>query len=508
VVVGGGTGQPVQKVLEASVFSGNKPPMNKKVPTTLVTGDVINVRRSQLVSDAQGVQFQRDLVSDYTVSASGTIVLREGIVARVAGLTLEEAATKIGADIAASNSVQNLEFETVVFPMIKAAPYTIGPGDVLGVNRLVVDVSQDTASQSVTTTESVVSPSGVVSILGVGDIEVGGLTLSEARRFIEQEALRSSLSTDLTVDILKFESRSVLLTGEITSSLLPISDQVMTVDRLLANLNLSFSNGNDYSLKLERDGRRYRMLASQILSEFPRDSFVLLDGDRFELNRVSASNPVEVTLKNAGTRSVTYLRVFGGVNSTPSTSQEVFLDSNGLDLRQLLVRNRIDVNQDVDRLVSIQRGQNNFRLSAQDILLRNSHRRVWLEAGDHVVVEDLAYVGNSVLLVGELRRPSLLPIDQTRRTTLVEALFSAEIFSTADTDFNHIYVLRGQANSYEAFHFEIGNVLNLSLAEKFELRPSDIVFARKRPLSRYNRALALALTYIGSLDAIRDFANE
>ena len=508
VTIDGAGSSPVRKVLESSAFQGRKPPANAKLPIRLVPGDVINVRQIELSTLEDGSRSQSVLTNDYTLNASGSINLSTGGSVNLSGATLEEAQARISRAISGTGQLQSSRFQEVKFPISQTGTYTIGAGDVIAVSRLVVEVNENESSQSVSTSQSVVSPNGVVSILGVGDIEVIGLSLREARSLIEQQALQSSISTDLTLDIVEFGSRSVLVTGELVTQVVPLSDQLSSIDRLLASLDLVFTNGQDYSVVLERQGRRYAMRASSLLTQYPRDTFVMLDGDRYEINRLAEQVSAQVTLQTADSRSVTYLRVAGGSDSASGVSEEVQFDLTGLDLRQLLVRQRVDVNHNLDRLVKIYRGDKEYKISAQDVLLHNTRKRFWLEPGDHIVVEDLAYVGDSVFLVGELRRPQILSIDQNARTTLAEALFSAEIFSTSDADFRHVYVLRGEGSSYDAFHFEISNVLNLSLAEDFELRPSDMVFVRTRPFSRYNRALSLVLTFVGSIDALRKIGDE
>jgi polysaccharide export outer membrane protein len=243
------------------------------------------------------------------------------------------------------------------------------------------------------------------------------------------------------------------------------------------------------------------MTARTLLTDGQRDQIFVQDGDRLLIENHLPALDVSLTLKASAQRAVTYVRATG--SGELSRSSAVTLPTQGMSLRDLLVSERLDIGKNRDLLVRLVRSDGHYRLSAQQILLGKENKNINLRAGDHVIVEDIAYVDDAALLVGELRAPSRMPIDRNSRTTLSEALFTGGIFGSEDADFRHVYVLRGEGVEYDAYHFDISEVLNLGLAEQFELRPRDIVFVGTRPISGYNRALALSLIFLGGLEQLR-----
>ncbi|MDO7630940.1 MAG: hypothetical protein MUQ84_08415, partial [Loktanella sp.] len=74
------------------------------------------------------------------------------------------------------------------------------------------------------------------------------------------------------------------------------------------------------------------------------------------------------------------------------------------------------------------------------------------------------------------------------------ALFSGGLFSTPSADFKHIYVLRQrEGEQYDAYHFDVSEVLNIGLSDRMELRPGDVIFVRTNPIVKFSAIIDILL---------------
>lgn len=501
VNVGGNGTAPVRRVPESQLFSGAKPPANKRPDYVIGVGDTVAVSRTGYTVNANGVQTRQVANNTYLVSEKGAIDLLEGRSVVVEGLTIADARSAVQAALRTTVSTEETGFSQIEFPSTPPPTYRLGVGDVIRVSRLIETTDVEGGlEQRVQTSQSVVGSTGVVSILQLGEIEAEGLTLPQVRDRVLQETIRNAGGIDTVVEIQNFASKSALITGDLGTRIVPVTDQPQTYDRLIAQTNPSFAGGRDYRVKLERGGQTYQVSAKALVMGLAGPSSYVFDGDRITITEMLPASDIQVNVTNFGARSLTYLRVSDNDAALAQQGRAVPFDLRGIDLRGLLVGQGVDVTQNEDLLVRLNRGSETYRLSAQSAVLNNPSRRYWLAPDDHVVVEDIAYVGDNALLVGEIGLPRQLPINQHSRTTLSQALFDGGAFSAGDADFRHVYVLRGEGLAYDAYHFDITQVLNLGLAEDFELRPGDIMFVRTRPLSRYTRALAVALNFVNAVD--------
>lgn len=501
VNVGGNGTAPVRRVPENHLFSGEKPPSNKRAKYLIGIGDTIAVSRTGYTINTNGVQTRQMANNTYLVSEKGSIDLIEGRSVVVEGLTISLAESAVQAAIRTIYDTGFTGFPNTYFPETKPPAYRLGVGDVIRVSRLIEATNGDgNLEQTIQSSQNVVGSTGVVSILQLGEIEAEGLTLPQVRDRVIQETIRNAGGIDTVVEIQKFASKSALITGDLGTRIVPVTDQPQTYDRLIAESNPSFAGGRDYRVELERNGETYSVSAKSLILGQTGPSSYVFDGDRITITEVLPKSDIQVKVTNFGARSLTYLRVSDNDAALAQQGRAVPFDLRGIDLRGLLVAQGVDVTQNEDLLVRLIRGSKTYHLSAQSVVLNNPGRRYWLEPDDHIVVEDIAYVGDNALLVGEIGLPRQLPINQHSRTTLSQALFDGGAFSAGDADFRHVYVLRGEGLEYDAYHFDITQILNLGLAEDFELRPGDIMFVRTRPLTRYTRALAVALNFVNAVD--------
>lgn len=492
-----------RKLREDELFTSNLLPSSFKPVYKIGSGDSIEVTRSGYRVLENGISTRSIDRTTYVVDEVGKIKLKEGPEVFLKGLSIEEAKISISGllELSSDQHEATSHQPNSVFPGDDPPEYQLGKGDVIQVSRLVSSLSSSgVVVETIESTQHTVGPDGVVSILQLGELFVDGLTLSEVRDRVIQAALSRDTLLDTVVEIKEFRSKSALLVTSSGILTITITDRNLSFRELLAQNSLIVTEERDYKIKLERRGKVYHTTASQILNSQASPGFVF-DGDKLTLTEIGVDTGIDVTVSNFASQTITFVRVNTSEGLAAQQGQTMRLSTSGMDLRQLLVDQGVNVNRVNDLLVSVNRSGHTYRMSGKSIVLDNPHKRYWLQDGDHVVVEDLAYVGDWAILVGQVSKPSQFPVNRVARTSLSTALFDGGLFSASEADFKHVYVLRGSGQKYSAYHFDISEVVNLTLAEQLELRPSDIIFVRRRPISNYNRALALVLTFVNAIDA-------
>ena len=180
--------------------------------------------------------------------------------------------------------------------------------------------------------------------------------------------------------------------------------------------------------------------------------------------------------------------------SIPYVSTPIFIEQ---------VLGEISVSPTVDAKISILRGNEEFNLSYKN-LIRNTLKKVRVFPNDKIFVNSLNYKNEKVLLVGETGAQRAIPINSFLRPSLSDAIFSGSVLNSTTSDFSQIYVLRKRKESFQAFHLDITDPTRVSLANKFEMRPDDIVFVATQPLSLYSRTLSQILGSVGLTQQARD----
>lgn len=180
--------------------------------------------------------------------------------------------------------------------------------------------------------------------------------------------------------------------------------------------------------------------------------------------------------------------------SIPYSSTPIFLEQ---------ILGEITVSPTIDAKISILRGDNEYTLSYNK-LIRNTLKKVRIFPGDRIFVDSFNYKREKVLLVGETGAQRAIPINSNLRPSLSEAIFSGSVLNSTTSDFSQIYVLRKKKKSFQAFHLDITDPTRVSLANRFEMRPDDIVFVATQPLSLYSRTLSQILGSTGLTLQARD----
>ena len=162
---------------------------------------------------------------------------------------------------------------------------------------------------------------------------------------------------------------------------------------------------------------------------------------------------------------------------------------------------------ETDNLLILNRENKNYRFSVSAIIERGQNRAHVVKSGDVIKLERSKIIRDKVYVFGEVGSVESINVSQVNRPYLSEVLESARAFSVKEADIRHIYVLRRESlGKFNAFRFDVSNVLNFGLVEKLEMRPSDIVLVRTLPLYRFNRFInavfGIGGNALGSIDAV------
>ena len=128
-------------------------------------------------------------------------------------------------------------------------------------------------------------------------------------------------------------------------------------------------------------------------------------------------------------------------------------------------------------LVDIQ-AMYDYGATAQNALLKN---------GDIVNVADRSF--NKIFVLGEVVRPGSQVMNK-KRSTLAEALSDAGYINQTTSDPRWIYVMRGNTETPELFHLDARLPDAMLLADRFPLRPRDVIYVDAAAVVRWQRVIS------------------
>jgi len=496
VIDGSNLNGPARLQAESAALSSNWPGTAKPQPYLIGIGDTLTLTRFVDSSKSSALTTQ-----ELRVSESGHVALL---------------------DVGREQLQELLPSERGPFP------YFIGVGDVLGYSAIGA-AAQKGHSQSL-----LVSATGDVNILGVGEVSVSGLRLGEARNEVSQLLLRRGLAIDFQLEIIDFKSQHYVVGGQyVNHGVYPYTTTPVSLNALLTGaaetLSLAAAESLNITVRLIRGEQQYRFTAKRLLMETAQ--FYIYPGDRFFVETAglnSGIDPISVVgltadqarlliesyLKSNLLTSRTNLSVTGFRSQKFFVSGDVlaggaypFTDTPVLMVEAMTVAG-LRVNSDADSAVSFAdrdkvihlfRAGHNYRISSQDLL--SNPAGLYMQSGDRLVVNDLKYRSENVIIAGAVASQTIYSITAEDRQTLSDALYSTGALSTSGGDPSQIYVLR-QTDKIYAYHLDGSNPARLILAGKFELRPNDIIFIAEQPISQFSRVLQQVLLIFGGASSL------
>jgi polysaccharide export outer membrane protein len=210
----------------------------------------------------------------------------------------------------------------------------------------------------------------------------------------------------------------------------------------------------------------------------------------------------ELQISKFGSKKI-YLSKFNEVNTAVGINSSFIVvpfTNTPIYLHQLIPALQPQTAKGQDSLIILKRDNEIYRMSLKAVL-DGRVKDIRILAEDRIFVEPLPYRPEQAILTGEVIREKLIPISSNRRQTLAEALYGdggTIVLGRSDT--SQIFVIRElEKLDVVAYHLDSSNPARLTLATKFELRPSDIIYVAPQFVTNYNRALiqifsALAIT--------------
>ena len=414
------------------------------------------------------------------------------------------------------------------FPLLAAETYRLGVGDVIKMTRLQENLNPETGlrTQRPVSYDLLIEQDGSVQFIELdGRIRLSGQTLEEAQDIIRQELLRSGLSTSVTVNIKQYASQSAFVTGDFGPMIIALRPDLNTADRVILsylsdqaeNTGRYIKNNDDYLVTLSRGGKFFALRLSSLLNSLDRDRYSLIDGDRLDVVQIRKSPKVKVEVEKFESSFITLTQDtpfelldmeklshnFSGSGKT----LRIFLTAQKISMYDILSEFGYWPEDGADTVLILERDQKKYRFSGNAIIGRGPGSSHHLEAGDVIVVEKSKNVMDNVYVFGEVGQVSTAKVSNVDRPYLSEVLQKARAFDMREADIRHIYVLRQKSpKEFNAFRFDVSNVVNFGLVEKLEMRPSDIVLVRTLPLYRFNRFIKAVFgiggNAIGSIQAV------
>jgi polysaccharide biosynthesis/export protein len=228
----------------------------------------------------------------------------------------------------------------------KAAPYTLGVGDVLQVTvwdhpelAAALGAQPQTASRPYDPAQGfLIDDNGNVQVPYAGSIHVAGLRIDEAqRKIIEVLSHGVYINPQVTVRVASFRAKQVYVDGEVhTPGSVPINDVPMTLYEAINRAGGFNPTADQSRLVLVRDGVSYKLdLPSMLARNQSPSSILLRNGD---LLRVVSRDDSGVYVMGEVNKPVTAIPMKDGrLSLSQAISQAGSLNTSTADAAQLYV---------------------------------------------------------------------------------------------------------------------------------------------------------------------------
>ncbi len=130
-------------------------------------------------------------------------------------------------------------------------------------------------SGQVLTSQGRVGSDGSVLLLGLGKLDLGGKTISEARDIVRNALIRSGGAPKFQLEITGFNSKKVFLVSNVAGSrVIPLTDQGLTLRELVAATGKGLDGQAVIVIRIQRGGNEYRMNAEDLFKVNAQDIYL------------------------------------------------------------------------------------------------------------------------------------------------------------------------------------------------------------------------------------------
>ncbi|WP_375262328.1 polysaccharide biosynthesis/export family protein [Palleronia sp.] len=350
-------------------------------------------------------------------------------------------------------------------PPVEPGAYEIGVGDVVllatkGASSTVEELSGLLAAQNQRQGYTV-RDDGTISIPDVGTVQLSGLTLEEAEAEVFQAIVEAGFNPSFSLEVAEFNSKLVAVGGAVRQpALVPITlTRPELGQAIVAAGGIAVPDEEFALIRIYRDGTLYQIPYEQYLSNPDYRNIALTAGDAVY------------------------------VDTTYDLDRALQFYSQQIDVIALRQNTQAAALQQLQTEISLRRAALNEQRE-------NFQARTDLDAE----ARDYVY------LAGEVGDQSRIPLPYGRQASLADVLYLAGGFELETGNPREIYVMRlTDENTVIAWRLNAANVINLTLATQFEMRPNDVVFVEMQPITAWNRAVSQALPNIVS---IANVAND
>lgn len=522
-----------QKIITLSEFSREVLPQDRfREHYVLGPGDIISISRSgRDFASNTNLKSTPFFSESLKIDPAGFVTTIDGFKLKVAGLRIHELVNFLETSLRFEEYLYEDQVLEKPFPVIIKESYRLGAGDMIEITRLqdIVDPETGHRHQQPLSYELLIEQDGSVQFIELdGRIKLSEQTLAEAQDTITQELLRSGLATPVTVNIKKYESQTISITGEFGPEIAALRPGFNTAGRVILsylsrqieNVGRLNDNYDNYLVKLSRGKEHFQLRLSELLKRSEKDQFILLHDDHLELVKIMKSPNIKAEVEHFSSSYITLTqdspfkkvdtaRFSHDVSGSQKTLR-IFLNNRNLSIYDILSEFGYWPEDGSDNLLLLTRGNKRFRFSSNAIIDRGPKKSYPLKAGDIIKVNRSINIGDKVYVFGEVGAAKAITVSNKNRPYLSEVLEKSGVFNNKEADVRHIYVLRQKSlGEFNAFRFDVSDVVNFHFVEKLEMRPSDIVLVRTLPLYRFNRFINAVFGIGGNaLNSIKEVVDQ
>ena len=406
-------------------------------------------------------------------------------------------------------------------------------------------LGKPTTVNNIIQTSGRVGSDGSILLLEVGRLEALGKSINELRSEVRNILIRNGISPKFQLEISAFKSQKAYITitsnlsGRGTSSgkIIPLTDQPVTLREILSQLGIALKPGVSSRVTLQRSQSKYQFDMEEIYNPSATDlvikdldhifvdeglsdvikskvvvaydgSIIIPDVGKLKV-RGKTLKDIETEIKSLSQNNASNWKNFQilvtGFNSQKaiisvdnregsdvSSNQIIPITDIPLSLFEAITSAGINSKDNALTKIYLTRNEKVSSLLLRD-LLSNPTRKIYLENGDVIRIERLAYKPSKVFITGSGITPSIFNISPSNRETLADVLFTNNgVLSSNSAKRSEVYLLRGR-DPVIAYHLDALSPSRLIVAEAMELRPNDILFVAEQPISSFNRTLQTIL---------------